>query len=82
MMYTPYPPAVGDLIYLWDTGKREGGTYEVLARQWLHSSYGSTDWPAGEQRPLEGPLLDVVVQPAVGVFRDEAPVSDGEDGSQ
>lgn len=81
-LHTPYPPQVGDLIHLWDTIKRKGGTYEVVARQWLHSSYGSTNWPVLEQQPTVGPLLDFIVQPAEGVFRDEAPQPDDEDRRQ
>lgn len=81
-MHTPYPPTVGDLIHLWDTINKAGGTYQVLARQWLHSSYGSTNWPLLEQQPTVGPLLEVIVEPAEGVFRNEAPAHDDEDGAQ
>lgn len=77
-MHTPYPPAVGDLIHLWDTIKKQGGTYEVISRQWLHSSYGSTNWPVLEQQPTVGPLLEMIVEPAEGVFRDQAPSADDE----
>lgn len=80
-MHTPYPPQAGDLIHLWDTIKKQGGTYEVIARQWLHSSYGSTNWPPLEQQPTVGPLLDVIVELAEGVFRNEAPRPDGDDES-
>jgi len=78
-MHTPYPPAVGDLIHLRDTIKQSGGTYEVIIRQWLHSSYGSTNWPVLEQQPTVGPLLELLVEPAEGVFRDQAPRPDDEE---
>jgi hypothetical protein len=72
-LHTPHPPAVGDLIQLWDATERRGGMYQVVARQWLHSSYGSMDWPTGQSDSSVGPLLDIVVEAAEGVFRDEAP---------
>lgn len=79
-MVTAYPPAVGDLISLWDALKRQGGTYRVLERAWMHSSYGSTDWPYAERTSKEGPLLDVIVEAAEGPFVDE--VSDDEDDEE
>jgi hypothetical protein len=78
-LHTPYPPDVGDLIHLWDTFKKQGGTYKVLAREWLHSSYGSTYWPVLEQQPTVGPRLDLIVEPAEGVFQDQAMRPDDED---
>ncbi|WAZ20194.1 hypothetical protein STRCI_001293 [Streptomyces cinnabarinus] len=78
-LHTPYPPQVGDLIHLWDPFEKKGGTFEVLARQWLHSSYGSTNWPVLAQQPTVGPLLDLIVQPAEGVFRNEAPHTEEDD---
>ncbi|MFD1656974.1 hypothetical protein ACFSL4_01670 [Streptomyces caeni] len=79
-MHTPYPPQVGDLIHLWDFVKKQGGTYQVIARQWLHSSYGSTNWPVLEQQPTVGPLLELIVESAEGVFREQALRPDDEDG--
>ncbi|MER6832680.1 hypothetical protein ABT320_01600 [Streptomyces cellulosae] len=76
---TPHPPAVGDLISLWDAHRERGGVYRVVDRAWHHSSYGSTDWPYGSQAPKRGPLLDIVVEAAGGLFVDE--VSD-ESGAQ
>ncbi|CBG73110.1 hypothetical protein SCAB_60911 [Streptomyces scabiei 87.22] len=78
-LHTPHPPAIGDLIHLWDTIKRRGGSYEVLARQWLHNSYGSANWPVLELQPTVGPLLELIVQRAEGAFRDQAPTADDED---
>ena len=78
-LVTPHPPAVGDLIHLWDyddAGPR--GTFEVLARSWLHSAYGSANWPLGKPAPSEGPQLDLVVTPAEGLFRDEAELTPDE----
>jgi hypothetical protein len=77
-----YPPATGDLISLWDRSRHarglpplEGGPgFRVLDRSWHHSSYGSMDWPYGEQVPRSGPLLDIIVEPADGPYRDEAPI--------
>ncbi|MET9086136.1 hypothetical protein ABZX77_30395 [Streptomyces sp. NPDC004237] len=77
-LHTPNPPQAGDLIHLWDTVRQQGGTYEVLARKWLHSSYGSFNWPVLELQPTVGPLLDLIVEPAEDVFRDQALRSDEE----
>lgn len=77
-LVTPHPPAVGDLIHLWDAYKKRGGTFRVVERAWHHSSYGSTDWPYGSPVSKEGPLLDIIVEAAVGPFVDEAPSEDEE----
>jgi hypothetical protein len=72
-----YPPAPGDLISLWDQfrGRLEGGpVFQVVARMWMHSSYGSADWPYGKPEPQSGPLLDIIVEPAEGAYRDETPI--------
>jgi hypothetical protein len=71
-LVTPYPPAVQDLIHLWDSHEKRGGTYRVVERAWHHSSYGSVDWPYGSPASKEGPLLDVIVEAAEGPFVDEA----------
>jgi hypothetical protein len=77
---TTYPPAIGDLISLkggmYDVLK--GGMYEVVARQWMHASLGSFDWPYGPE-PKVGPMLNLIVVPAVGVFRDEVPPTEEDD---
>jgi hypothetical protein len=62
---TPYPPSPGDLIFI------HGGVYEVIVRQWLHASWGSYDWPHVQAEPQDGPMMDIIVTPAEGVFRDE-----------
>ncbi|MFE2469742.1 hypothetical protein [Streptomyces mirabilis] len=77
-MHTPYPPSTGDLIHLWDTVAKKGGTFTVLARQWMHSSYGSTNWPLLEQQPTVGPLLELIVEPVEDVFRYQALRQDDE----
>lgn len=77
-----YPPAIGDLISVWDSDRArrqlpqpEGGPmYRVLDRWWTHSSWGSADWPYGEQMPRSGPLLEIILEPAEGLYRNEAPV--------
>lgn len=70
---TPTPPVVGDLIYLRD--QIEGGpsgTFRVVERSWVHSSWGSHDWPYTEPQPLVGPMLDLIVEAAEGPFANEA----------
>ncbi|WP_318205361.1 hypothetical protein [Streptomyces sp. SCL15-4] len=76
---TPYPPATGDLISLWDAYEKRGGTFRVIERMWLHSGYGSTDWPPGSLVSKKGPLLDIIVEAAEGPFVDEMPRADDEE---
>ncbi|WP_262059698.1 hypothetical protein [Streptomyces sp. STR69] len=70
-LHTSDVPQIGDLLHLWDTLKKQGGKYEVVARQWLHSSYGSTNWPVLEPQPTVGTLLELVVVPAEDIFRNQ-----------
>lgn len=70
---TEHPPAVGDTIRLYDRLTKSGGVFRVVERSWNHASYGSTYWPHAEDRPRVGPLLEIVVEQAEGLFRGEAP---------
>jgi hypothetical protein len=67
-LWTDQPPAVGDLIHLWDPLRKHGGLHRVLARSWMHSSFGSFNWPYTERRPKVGPALDLIVEPTEGLF--------------
>lgn len=78
-LMTPYPPAPGDLIYLADRDGQTHGTYTVVARSWGHTAYGSADWPQLTARPRSGPWLDIAVEPAPGLFADEAPGTDADE---
>ena len=73
---TFHPPLVGDLIDL-DTREPNGkictATYKVIERCWRHVTYGSMYWPHHLPNPVEGPILEVVVECAEGLFRHEAP---------
>jgi len=71
-----HPPAPGDLITLWSrTGAVEGGpVFRVLERLWSHASFGSVTFPYGAEEPREGPLLDIIAEPAGSPYRDEAPI--------
>lgn len=71
---TPHPPLPGDLISLWDSLEKKGGMFRVIERSWHHASYGSVNWPYTENLPVEGPGMDIIVEPAEGVFRNEVPV--------
>lgn len=83
VLRTPYPPAVGDLITLYDRLRKAGGTYRVIERAWSHASFGSTNWPLGLKDAHVGPMLDVVVEPTVGPFVNEAPFeSEADHGEQ
>lgn len=75
---TPHPPAVGDLIFLHDEGGPHTGNHRVVERAWGHASYGSKIWPHGTPRPTAGPLLDIIVVPDAGPFRNEAAEPDEE----
>jgi hypothetical protein len=77
-LVTPYPPAIGDLITLWDVHERRGGSFRVADRAWHHSSYGSTNWPYGSPVSKEGPMLDIIVEAAEGPFVGEVPDEDEE----
>jgi hypothetical protein len=71
-LVTAYPPLVGDLISLYDPYAKLGGVFRVVDRMWMHSSFGSIDWPYGQDRPSTGPLLDIIVVAAEGMYVDEA----------
>lgn len=77
-LVTPYPPAVGDTISLTDEVGDRSGSYRVVDRSWIHSGYGSANWPLGAKWPQVGPILTVIVVPFVGPFRDEADLPDEE----
>lgn len=82
MLHTPFPPAAGDRILLGEPASARPepfhGVFEVLARQWMHSGYGSGDWPYGQPEPSSGPELMIIVQPADGIFVNEAGLDDAE----
>lgn len=40
---------------------------------WLHVGYGSDPWPRGTLTSKKGPLLDIIVEAAEGLFVDEVP---------
>jgi hypothetical protein len=69
---TNWPPAVGDSLFLDDQSNRErSGNYRVVERSWMHSSWGSPDWPYNETGPRVGPMLDCIVELYDGPFVDE-----------
>lgn len=74
----PTPPVVGDLIWLTDESGKHTGTHRILERSWQPAMPGSADWPLGAPHPRVGPLLILIVEPARGPFRDEAPLEEEE----
>ena len=78
-LHTTYPPAVGDLIFLWDAFKRSGGRFRVVGRDWLHAGWGSTYWPYTERQSTVGPELQLIVEPADGLFVDQVLRPEDED---
>lgn len=79
VLCTPFPPAIGDTIFLYDRGGTETGPrgrFRVVARDWFHASYGSTYWPVLEQHPKQGPRLSIVVVKDDGPFHDQEPDDD------
>lgn len=79
VLRTAHPPMVGDLLYL-QPGEGQAQTYRVVGRAWMHPARGSAAWPLGEAQPVDGPMLDVLVEAAPGLFRDEAPLDDDTEG--
>jgi len=81
-LITFHPPAIGDLIWLTDADRTAAsGTWRVTGRDWLLNDYGSMNWPYGEQHPVKGPMLTIIVEPAEGLFVDQViePDEDGEE---
>ena len=60
-MRTSNPPEIGDCISLYDSFTKRGGVFKVIARQWMHSSYGSANWPVTETESKMPPSLSIVV---------------------
>lgn len=75
-LHTTHPPVPGDLIFLPDRRADYSGMFRVIERAWHHAGLGSAAWSRGEALPAEGPRLDVIVEPAAGLFRDEAPMDE------
>jgi hypothetical protein len=75
-----HPPLIGDLVIL--PTRRPGGeppleggpVFRVIDRMWGHSEYGSAHWPYGANSPVAGPLLEIIVEPARGLYADQAPL--------
>jgi hypothetical protein len=85
---TYWPPSIGDLFTVngLQLAGTEGltpmppGALRVVDREWVHSSYGSADWPYTDNEPQIGPLLTVMVEVAdTGLYPEEIVVSDEED---
>lgn len=70
------PPNIGDLVHLADGSTGYSDTCRVVDRAWWYVEYGSTCWPYGQARPLEGPRLDIIVEITEGPFLHEAPEPD------
>lgn len=85
-----HPPAVGDLIWLSgviyqtdEEGEEEreevDGCWRVLARSWSPAVYGSRSWPALTGRQTDAVSLDLMVEPAEGLFAPSNwPTEDGQ----
>lgn len=68
---TPHVPSVGDLVHLYGETEATQGMFRVLDRAWMYVGFGSADWPHGQARPRSGPIVDIVVEPARGMFADQ-----------
>jgi len=60
-LLTVHPPAVGDVVRV--QAKHSGGDFVVRRRFWEPVPYGSRQWPAGNQVPYCGPVLQLEVTP-------------------
>lgn len=78
-LVTPWPPVVGDCLFLSDD--QRSGLFQVIERQWMHPSWGSTNWPYDKPEPLVGPMLDCIVEPHDGLFVDEVVRPEDEENS-
>lgn len=67
---TPHPPVIGDLV------STSAGLFRVAERMWMYPQQGSMDWPHGEDRPLQGPIVQYVMDAAEGPFVDEVNAED------
>jgi hypothetical protein len=74
---TVHVPAAGDLVSFRDDGHT--GVYRVLARDWMYPAYPSGSWPYSEKYPDHGPIVQIIVEQAEGLFIDQEPEED-EDG--
>lgn len=75
-LHTLHPPAIGDLICLHDIAGGPSGRFKVIAREWSHASYGSTNWPLLDSHPTHGPTLYVLVEPSDDFYQDMAPAEE------
>lgn len=78
-LLTAHPPIPGDLISLTDQITKEYGLYRVLFRDWLHSSWGSMNFPYDAFRPNNPPYLQIIVEEATGLFIDQVLRPEDED---
>lgn len=69
-----FVPAVGDVVTVGGedpgTGKTSG-TFRVIDRTWLYPSWGSMNWPHGQTEPTRGPMVQILMEEARGLFVDE-----------
>jgi hypothetical protein len=70
-----HPPPTGALVLLYDrSGRLDGGPYfRVVDQLWSYPAWGSVTWPYGAASPQQGPLVDIIVEPAGSPYKDEAP---------
>lgn len=76
------PPSPGDIIILYDSRdpQPEGGPFwRVIERMFTYPVYGSWAWPYGEAEPRTGPTVEMTVEPAGGLFRDETDICGAEE---
>lgn len=67
-----HPPQTGDLVFLADAlNDSRTGTYRVVARSWMHSTFGSFNWPYGKNRQQVPPEIELLVEKAEGWYADE-----------
>lgn len=71
-LHTEHPPLKDDILWLVDRVSRKRHTVRVLERSWAHNQYGSANWPVTETEPMMPDILDILVVPAEGMFRNES----------
>lgn len=79
-LITEHVPAVGDLIWMWDTEFQRGYNCRVVERSWSFPGYGSVSFPYSSREPRDGPLLDIIVEEATGPYRNQIWINDLTEG--
>ena len=71
---TRHAPTVGDIVTIGGHDPGTGlksGTFRVLQRTWLYATYRCPNWPIMQYEPNRGPMMQILLEEATGLFIDE-----------